>query len=394
MANNCSEDKMLVSKPRKAIDLVSDDVLLEILKFLSGEDLNQAKNFSLRWNSLIKNNIDLLSRRIFYDHININEEEQNLDEFWNKNSAFEYVSVISTRKALQTIQEKVNLSGGPFVVQSLKIDLPVDEKQLINMIAEVEPRFFTELVNAAEVDIGESGIRYSDETMPLLFVYHPSLLHVNTIKKVNIHIGHYFQNEKFYQGDVTSDLWVNFLADPEAEPGSRHIISIYDNLYEEHGDLVPKYCERFLTINNPQRIFTNVYFEQDYRAWMPKRIIRQAVNYFSQHPNVPIVQSRRYKVFDVTRDDHWVLRVVIANEVKIKFMGETWHKSGVEFIIYREGEEKSIISFLAPSEVLEPKLGSDDESEDEDESSSELEEETDEEEESMDEGEWNDEEDE
>ena len=126
---------------------------------------------------------------------------------------------------------------------------------------------------------------------------------------------------------------------------------------------------------------------------MPKRIIRQAVNYFSQHPNVPIVQSRRYKVFDVTRDDHWVLRVVVANEVKIKFMGETWHKSGVEFIIYREGEEKSIISFLESSK--EPKLGSDDESEDEDESSSELEEETDEDEdENMDEGEWNDEEDE
>jgi hypothetical protein len=108
--------------------LVSDDVLLEILKFLSGEDLNQVKNFSLRWNSLIKNNIDLLSRRIFYDYININEDgeieislswksqreklpEQNLDEFWNKNSAFESVSVISTRKALQTIQGKYLKNG-------------------------------------------------------------------------------------------------------------------------------------------------------------------------------------------------------------------------------------------------------------------------------------------
>uniref|UniRef100_A0A914CL87 Uncharacterized protein n=1 Tax=Acrobeloides nanus TaxID=290746 RepID=A0A914CL87_9BILA len=323
---------------------------------------------------------------MFYGRVDINEDgeidtffgwksrseklpEQNLDEFWNKNSAFKFIDVVSTKEALQTIQEKANLSGGPLVVQNLSIRLPDDEKQLINMIAEVEPRFFTEFVNAAEVDIGESE-RYPDESMPLLFVYNPSLLHVNTIKKLKIHIGHYFQNEKFYQGKVTTDLWVNFLADPKAEPGSRDQISIYDNLYEEHEDLVPKFCERFLTIDNPQRIFTNVYFEQDYRAWMPRRVIRKAVNYFSQHPNVPIVQSHRYKVYDVTRDDHWVLRVVIANEVKEKFLGESWRLSGVEFIIYREGESEDIISYLEPSN---------DESEDEVESSSE--EETDEDEE-------------
>ena len=115
-------------QPRKVIDLVSDDVVLDVLKFLPGEDLNQAKNFSLRLNSLIKNNISQLARRMFYGRVDINEDgeidaysgwisrseklpEQNLDEFWNKNSAFKFIDVVSTKEALQTIQGKCSKNG-------------------------------------------------------------------------------------------------------------------------------------------------------------------------------------------------------------------------------------------------------------------------------------------
>uniref|UniRef100_A0A914C5X4 F-box domain-containing protein n=1 Tax=Acrobeloides nanus TaxID=290746 RepID=A0A914C5X4_9BILA len=72
---------MLILKPRKVIDLISDDVVLDVLKFLPGEDLNQAKNFSLRWNSLIKNNISQLARRMFYGRVDINEDGE-IDTFF------------------------------------------------------------------------------------------------------------------------------------------------------------------------------------------------------------------------------------------------------------------------------------------------------------------------
>ena len=250
--------------------MFSDEVLLDVFQFLPGEDLLQHKTFSPRWKHLIEQNKNILPLRIYNGTIDIDENgeitakpaelpldktarEQNVEEFWNVYSGFSSFNVFSNQANLGVLigmllkfdrtifLEKATQTGGPIVVRKLTIETP---DNFINLIAEVHPRFFTNIVRVSEIIVALNDQENSSySSMPLPFVYDPSIMRV-PVTKWEIHIGDFTEEETYYQGPITTELFVNFLAVPQAEPGTRDLVSFYDDLYE-NVDLVPKFVEVF-----------------------------------------------------------------------------------------------------------------------------------------------------
>ena len=95
--------------------MFSEEVLLDVFKFLQGEDLLHHKTFSYRWKRVVEQNMDKLPLRIFektvYFAQNIQVHirggdlalEQNVDEFWNIYSGFHSLIVYSNRTNLNVL---------------------------------------------------------------------------------------------------------------------------------------------------------------------------------------------------------------------------------------------------------------------------------------------------